>query len=102
MLDVETSSLTAASSTGATITADAQLVADNSERNGLRISNLGATNALYLTLVAPGATTPAASATTAHVVVPAAGSWDGRVSGVLWTGCVRGFSTTTLAAIAEV
>lgn len=73
--------------------ADAQIVEANSERNGLEIQASNANTApVFLTLVQPNATTPAASATSAHVELAAGQTWPGTVGGVLWLGRVRAFS----------
>jgi hypothetical protein len=94
MLDVETSALAPASSVSQATGADAQIVEANPTRNGVEIQAANVNSApVFLTLVQPGATTPAASAASAHIELAAGQTWPGLVTGTLWTGRVRAFST---------
>jgi hypothetical protein len=87
-LQNQSSQLTAASTTG-TAGASAQLIAANSERNGLRVTvDTAAAASVYLLLG-----TGTASATNFHIVLAAGGSWDGLVSRCLWTGAVQYYSS---------
>lgn len=103
MLQVETSQLTAQSNPNVATGADAQILEANSERNGLEIQAAGAnTGTVFLTLVTPGQSTPAASATSAHIELNAGQTWPGTIGGVLWTGRVRAFSAAAqVVRIAE-
>jgi hypothetical protein len=90
------SALGAASTVQVATGADAQVVEANSERNGLVILAPNANSApVFLTLVAPGQTTPAASAASAHIELAAGQSWtsaQGSGDGLVWLGRVRAFS----------
>lgn len=86
-----TDALTAASSSAGVGGASAQILAANTERNGLRVSlDSASVGPLYLLL---GAGT--ASATNFHVCVkPGGPDWDGTISnGVLWRGAVQCFGS---------
>ncbi|HEY4451030.1 MAG TPA: hypothetical protein VGN13_05500 [Solirubrobacteraceae bacterium] len=69
-------------------TTSTQLLAANPNRTGLSIENIGPTNVIYLGL--------GAAAVLQDDLGPISvnGSWDGRVSGVLWTGSVFGIAET--------
>ncbi len=96
-LITSTSALAPASSVQVATGADTQAVEANSERNGLIIQALNANSApVFLTLVQPNATTPAASAASAHVELAAGQTWSsvqGSGDGVVWLRRVRAFST---------
>lgn len=69
--------------------ASAALIGVNTVRNGLQVTvDTAATNPVYLLLG-----TGTASATNFHIALGPGGSWDGRVSNVVWRGAVQYFGT---------
>lgn len=92
-----TDALTAASTTSAVSGASAQLIAANTERNGLRVSVDPAGAAPVYLLLGAGT----ASATVFHVALAAGGFWDGLVSHVVWRGAVQVFGTGARVAVTE-
>jgi mRNA-degrading endonuclease toxin of MazEF toxin-antitoxin module len=93
MLVPAASQLATNSSVQSTTGADAQIIEANSERNAIEVQAATANSAaVFLTLVAPATTTPAASAASAHVELAAGQTWPGLVGGTLWLGRVRAFS----------
>lgn len=76
--------------TGETLVAgpSAQLIGANANRHGLAVSvDSGAPDPVYL-LLGPGV----ASETNFHIELSPGGSWDGTITGVLWTGAVQFYS----------
>lgn len=74
------------------------LLPNNPARGGLKIVNYGA-NACFVYLTRAGDATPGSPV----IYIPAAGDWDGKVSGEVWCGPLAVQSTAgtnlTLAAI---
>jgi hypothetical protein len=93
-----TDALTAASSAAGVAGASGQIIAANTERNGLRVSlDSAAASPIYLLLG-----TGTASATNFHVCIkPAGPDWDGLVSRVVWRGAVQCFGTGAHFGVAE-
>jgi hypothetical protein len=85
-----TDTLAAGSNSTIAAGASAQIIAANTERNGLRISlDSAAASPIYLLL---GAGT--ASATNFHICVkPGGPDWDGTIGNVVWRGAVQCFGT---------
>lgn len=92
-----TDALTAASTTSVASGATAQLIAPNTERNGLEVTvDPAGVGPVYLILG-----TGPASATVFHKALGPGGVWPGTIGGVVYRGAVQVFGTGARVAVAE-